>query len=128
MKVLDNLRYTENHEWVLFEDDSVIVGITDYAQGELGDIVYVEVDTLDQLLGVGDVFGSVEAVKTVSDLFMPIAGTVISLNEKLENNPELVNEDPYGDGWIIKVQLDNKSSINEKLLSADEYKKLIGLS
>ena len=128
MKVLDNLRYTENHEWVLFEDDSVIVGITDYAQGELGDIVYVEVDTLDQLLGVGDVFGSVEAVKTVSDLFMPIAGTVISLNEKLENNPELVNEDPYGDGWIIKVQLDSKLSINDKLLSADEYKKLIGLS
>ena len=128
MKVLDNLRYTENHEWVLFEDDSVIVGITDYAQGELGDIVYVEVDTLDQLLGVGDVFGSVEAVKTVSDLFMPIAGTVISLNEKLENNPELVNEDPYGDGWIIKVQLDHKLSINDKLLSADEYKKLIGLS
>ena len=128
MKVLDNLRYTENHEWVLLENDSVIVGITDYAQSELGDIVYVEVDMLDQLLGVGDVFGSVEAVKTVSDLFMPIAGTVISLNEKLENNPELVNEDPYGDGWIIKVQLDNKSSINEKLLSADEYKKLIGLS
>tara|TARA_Y100000994_G_C15604333_1_gene406072 strand:+ start:343 stop:729 length:387 start_codon:yes stop_codon:yes gene_type:complete len=128
MKVLDNLRYTENHEWVLFEDNSLIVGITDYAQGELGDIVYVEVDMLDQLLGVGDVFGSVEAVKTVSDLFMPVAGTVISLNEKLENNPELVNEDPYGDGWIIKVQLDNKLSINDKLLSADEYKKLIGLS
>ena len=128
MKVLDNLRYTENHEWVLFEDNSLIVGITDYAQGELGDIVYVEVDMLDQLLGVGDVFGSVEAVKTVSDLFMPVAGTVISLNEKLENNPELVNEDPYGDGWIIKVQLDHKLSINDKLLSADEYKKLIGLS
>jgi glycine cleavage system H protein len=128
MKVLDNLRYTENHEWVLLEDDSAIVGITDYAQSELGDIVYVEIDLLGQLLGVGDVFGSVEAVKTVSDLFMPISGKVASLNEKLENNPELVNEDPYGDGWIIKVELNSKLNTNDKLLSSAEYKELIGLS
>jgi len=128
MKVLDNLRYTENHEWVLLEDDSAIVGITDYAQSELGDIVYVEIDLLGQLLGVGDVFGSVEAVKTVSDLFMPISGKVVSLNEKLENNPELVNEDPYGDGWIIKVELNGKLNTNDKLLSSAEYKELIGLS
>ena len=128
MKVLDNLRYTENHEWVLLEDDSAIVGITDYAQSELGDIVYVEIDLLGQFLGVGDVFGSVEAVKTVSDLFMPISGKVVSLNEKLENNPELVNEDPYGDGWIIKVELNGKLNTNDKLLSSAEYKELIGLS
>ena len=127
MKVLDNLRYTKNHEWVLLEDDLAIVGITDYAQSELGDIVYVEVDLLGQLLGVGDVFGSVEAVKTVSDLFMPIAGKVVSLNEKLENNPELVNEDPYGNGWIIKVQLNSNLIINDQLLSSAEYKELIGL-
>jgi len=128
MKVLDNLRYTANHEWVLLEDDSAIVGITDYAQSELGDIVYVEIDLLGQLLGVGDVFGSVEAVKTVSDLFMPISGKVVSLNEKLENNPELVNEDPYGDGWIIKVELNGELNTNDKLLSSAEYKELIGLS
>ena len=128
MKVLDNLRYTKNHEWVLLEDDSAIVGITDYAQSELGDIVYVEIDLLGQSLGVGDVFGSVEAVKTVSDLFMPISGKVVSLNEKLENNPELVNEDPYGDGWIIKVELNGKLNTNDKLLSSAEYKELIGLS
>tara|TARA_Y100001968_G_C19213236_1_gene645820 strand:+ start:232 stop:618 length:387 start_codon:yes stop_codon:yes gene_type:complete len=128
MKVLDNLRYTENHEWVLLEDNSAIVGITDYAQSELGDIVYVEIDLLGQSLEVGDVFGSVEAVKTVSDLFMPISGKVVSLNEKLENNPELVNEDPYGDGWIIKVELNSKLNTNDKLLSSDQYKELIGLS
>tara|TARA_B100001250_G_scaffold99160_1_gene83348 strand:+ start:7736 stop:8119 length:384 start_codon:yes stop_codon:yes gene_type:complete len=127
MKVLDNLRYTKNHEWVLLEDDLAIVGVTDYAQSELGDIVYVEVDLLGHVLGVGDVFGSVEAVKTVSDLFMPIAGKVVSLNQKLENNPELVNEDPYGNGWIIKVQLNSNLSINDQLLSSAEYKELIGL-
>ena len=126
MKILDNLRYTENHEWVLVDGNSAIVGVTDYAQSELGDIVYVDIDTLDQHLVVGDIFGSVEAVKTVSDLFMPVAGKVLALNEKLESNPELVNQDPYGDGWIIKVELD--SIINDKLLSSKEYKDLIGLS
>ena len=126
MKILDNLRYTENHEWVLLDGDSAIVGVTDYAQSELGDIVYVDIDTLDQQLVVGDIFGSIEAVKTVSDLFMPVAGKVLELNDKLESNPELVNQDPYGDGWIIKVELD--SAINDKLLSSNEYKELIGLS
>jgi glycine cleavage system H protein len=126
MKILDNLLYTENHEWVLVDRDCAIVGVTDYAQSELGDIVYVDIDTLDQQLVVGDIFGSVEAVKTVSDLFMPVAGKVVELNEKLESNPELVNQDPYGDGWIIKVELD--SDIHDKLLSSDEYKELVGLS
>ena len=128
MKVIDNLLYTKNHEWILLEDNIATVGITDYAQGELGDIVYVEIDTLEQLLEEGDVFGSVEAVKTVSDLFMPTSGQVIAVNQKLENNPELVNDDPYGDGWIIKVQLDNKILDDDKLLSSDDYKELIGLS
>tara|TARA_B100001250_G_scaffold246993_1_gene212353 strand:- start:3377 stop:3757 length:381 start_codon:yes stop_codon:yes gene_type:complete len=126
MKILDNLLYTENHEWVLVDGDCAIVGVTDYAQSELGDIVYVDIDTLDQQLVVGDIFGSVEAVKTVSDLFMPVTGKVVELNEKLESNPELVNQDPYGDGWIIKVELD--SDIHDKLLSSDEYKELVGLS
>ena len=128
MKTLDKLQYTENHEWVLLEGDSATVGVTDYAQGELGDIVYVEIDVLGEELGVGDIFGSIEAVKTVSDLFMPIAGKVILLNEKLENNPELVNQDPYGDGWIVKVEVDRNADFNDKLLSEDEYKELIGLS
>ena len=124
MKVLDNLRYTENHEWVLLEDDSAIVGITDYAQSELGDIVYVEIDLVGQLLGVGDVFGSVEAVKTVSDLFMPITGKVIEVNPSLEDKPELVNEDPYGEGWIIKIHITEESQI-DSLLSPSDYKNLI---
>ena len=128
MKTLDKLQYTENHEWVLLEGDSATVGVTDYAQGELGDIVYVEIDALGEELGVGDIFGSIEAVKTVSDLFMPIAGKVILLNEKLENNPELVNQDPYGDGWIVKVELNSNADFNDKLLSESEYKELIGLS
>ena len=128
MKTLDKLQYTKNHEWVLLEGNSATVGVTDYAQGELGDIVYVEIDVLGEALGVGDVFGSIEAVKTVSDLFMPIAGKVISLNEKLENNPELVNQDPYGDGWIVKLELDNNTDFHDKLLSEAEYKELIGLS
>ena len=126
MKILDNLRYTENHEWVLLDGDCAIVGVTDYAQSELGDIVYVDIDTLDQHLVAGDIFGSVEAVKTVSDLFMPVAGKVLELNDKLESNPELVNQDPYGDGWIIKVEFDG--AMNDKLLSSNEYKDLIGLS
>ena len=126
MKILDNLRYTENHEWVLLDGDCAIVGVTDYAQSELGDIVYVDIDTLDQQLVVGDIFGSVEAVKTVSDLFMPVAGKVLEVNDKLEINPELVNQDPYGDGWIIKVELDG--AVNDKLLSSNEYKGLIGFS
>ena len=128
MKTRDKLQYTENHEWVLLEGNTATVGVTDYAQSELGDIVYVEIDALGEELGIGDIFGSIEAVKTVSDLFMPIGGKVILLNEKLENNPELVNQDPYGDGWIVKVELNSNADFNDKLLSESEYKELIGLS
>ena len=105
---LKNLKYTKDHEWVRVEGDIAYVGITDFAQGELGDIVYVEIETLNEEIEMGDVFGTVEAVKTVSDLFMPISGEVIELNEKLESEPELVNSDPYGDGWMVKIKIDNK--------------------
>tara|TARA_B100001029_G_C15036375_1_gene440406 strand:+ start:1075 stop:1455 length:381 start_codon:yes stop_codon:yes gene_type:complete len=125
MNIPENLQYTENHEWVLLEGDMAIVGVTDYAQGELGDVVYVDVDTIGQILNVGDVFGSVEAVKTVSDLFMPISGTVEMYNDKLESNPELVNQQPYDDGWIVKVRVSGDFN-NQELLSADQYKNLIG--
>lgn len=125
MNIPENLQYTENHEWVLLEGDMAIVGVTDYAQGELGDVVYVDVDTIGQILNVGDVFGSVEAVKTVSDLFMPISGTVEMYNDKLESNPELVNQHPYDDGWIVKVRVSGDFN-NQELLSADQYKNLIG--
>ncbi len=125
MKIEDNLRYTENHEWILIEGNTAIVGITDYAQSELGDIVYVDIDTLGQDLGAGDIFGSVEAVKTVSDLYMPVAGKVLELNEQLESNPDLVNQAPYKEGWIVKIELCDTS--NQKLLSPDDYKKHIGL-
>ena len=125
MKIEDNLRYTENHEWILIEGNTAIVGITDYAQSELGDIVYVDIDSLDQDLGAGDIFGSVEAVKTVSDLYMPVAGKVLEVNEQLESNPDLVNQAPYKEGWIVKIELCDTS--DQKLLSPDEYKKHIGL-
>ena len=110
-----NLKYTKDHEWVRVEGDIAYVGITDFAQGELGDIVYVEIETLNEEIEMGDVFGTVEAVKTVSDLFMPISGEVIELNEKLESEPELVNSDPYGDGWMVKIKIDNISELDELL-------------
>ena len=119
-----NLKYTKDHEWIRIEDDIAVVGITDFAQGELGDIVYVEIETIDQNVKMGDVFGTVEAVKTVSDLFMPISGDVIELNEKLESEPELVNNDPYGDGWMVKIKFENKSEL-DSLLDAQGYEKLI---
>ena len=125
MKIEDNLRYTENHEWILIEGNTAIVGITDYAQSELGDIVYVDIDSLGQDLGAGDIFGSVEAVKTVSDLYMPVAGKVLEVNDQLESNPDLVNQAPYKEGWIVKIELCDTS--DQKLLSPDEYKKHIGL-
>ena len=125
MEVLNNLQYTKNHEWVLIEENIATVGITDYAQRELGDIVYVDVDTLDQNLTSNDVFGSVEAVKTVSDLYMPVSGKIIEINKDLENAPEILNQSPYKEGWIIKVQLSEKT-INNELLSPSEYKTLIG--
>ena len=119
-----NLKYTKDHEWIRIEDDIAVVGITDFAQGELGDIVYVEIETMDQNVKMGDVFGTVEAVKTVSDLFMPISGDVIELNEKLESEPELVNNDPYGDGWMVKIKFENKLEL-DSLLDAQGYEKLI---
>lgn len=120
---LKNLKYTKDHEWVRVEDDIAYVGITDFAQGELGDIVYVEIETLNEEIEMGDVFGTVEAVKTVSDLFMPISGEVIELNEKLESEPELVNSDPYGDGWMVKIKIDNISQLDE-LLDLDGYESI----
>ena len=120
---LKNLKYTKDHEWVRVEDDIAYVGITDFAQGELGDIVYVEIETLNEEIEMGDVFGTVEAVKTVSDLFMPISGEVIELNEKLESEPELVNSDPYGDGWMVKIKIDDISQLDE-LLDLDGYESI----
>tara|TARA_Y100001978_G_scaffold71014_1_gene63794 strand:+ start:192 stop:572 length:381 start_codon:yes stop_codon:yes gene_type:complete len=124
MNIPEELKYTEEHEWVRIEDNIAIVGITDFAQGELGDIVYLEIDTLDSQIDSNEVFGTVEAVKTVSDLFMPIAGKVVEVNPSLEDNPELVNEDPYGEGWIIKIDITDESQL-ESLLSASDYKNLI---
>jgi glycine cleavage system H protein len=125
MEIPNTLRYTKDHEWVKIDGDMVVVGITDFAQGELGDIVYVEVETLDETLAEEEVFGTVEAVKTVSDLFLPIAGTVVVFNEMLEDAPETVNQDPYGDGWMIKLKPENISDV-DNLMTADEYKALIG--
>ncbi len=119
------LKYTKDHEWVKVEGDHVIIGITDFAQSELGDIVYVDVDSLDDTVEVNEVFGSVEAVKTVSDLFMPITGEVVAFNEDLEDEPEVVNNDPYGKGWMIKVKPNNISDVDD-LLNAEDYQKLIG--
>jgi glycine cleavage system H protein len=125
MNIPANLKYTKDHEWVLLEGDIATVGITDFAQKELGDIVYVEVETLDQTLAKDEVFGTVEAVKTVSDLFLPLAGEIIEFNDALESNPEVVNADPYGKGWMIKVKVNNQSDFDE-LLSSEAYKELIG--
>ena len=124
MNLPSELKYTKDHEWIKIEGDIATVGITEFAQGELGDIVYVDVDTLDDTVEEGDVFGSVEAVKTVSDLFMPLTGEVIEFNEELEDEPELVNSDPYGKGWMIKIKISDSSQIND-LLDATAYKELI---
>ena len=124
MNIPSELKYTKDHEWVKIEGDIAIIGITDFAQGELGDIVYVEVDTLDETLELEEVFGTVEAVKTVSDLFLPLAGEIIEFNEGLEDEPEKVNTDPYGEGWMIKLKFSDESQI-DNLLSAEDYKALI---
>lgn len=124
MSIPSELKYTKDHEWIRIEGDTAIVGITDFAQGELGDIVYVDVDTLDETVEKDAVFGTVEAVKTVSDLFMPLTGEVIEFNEALEEDPELVNNDPYGEGWMIKVSISDASEIDE-LLDGDAYEDLI---
>ena len=125
MDIPKNLKYTNDHEWISIDGDVTTVGVTDFAQGELGDIVYVEVETLDEELEKEEVFGTVEAVKTVSDLFMPISGEIIEFNESLETNPEKVNEDPYGEGWMIKVKISNPSELDE-LLSSEEYSSSVG--
>ncbi|MBD3723216.1 MAG: glycine cleavage system protein GcvH [Flavobacteriaceae bacterium] len=125
MNIPSNLKYTKEHEWVSIDEDVATVGITEFAQKELGDIVYVEVETLDQTLNKDEVFGTVEAVKTVSDLFLPLTGEIIEFNENLETEPEKVNSDPYGDGWMIKIKIDNPAEV-EDLLSSEDYKALIG--
>lgn len=125
MNFPSDLKYTKDHEWVRIEGDLAVVGITDFAQKELGDIVYVEVETEGETLEQEEVFGTVEAVKTVSDLFLPLSGEIVEFNTDLEQNPEVVNADPYGAGWMVKVRLSNPSEI-ESLLSVEDYKELIG--
>ena len=124
MNIPSELKYTKDHEWVKVEGDVITIGITDFAQSELGDIVYVEVETVDETLDAEEVFGTVEAVKTVSDLFLPVSGEIIEFNESLEDEPEKVNSDPYGEGWMVKVKVSDASQL-ESLLSAEAYKKLI---
>ena len=125
MNIPSELKYTKDHEWVRIEGDIAVVGITDFAQGELGDIVYIEVDTLDEDLEKEAIFGTVEAVKTVSDLFLPLSGEIIEFNGDLEDAPEKVNSDPYGEGWMVKIRMGDSSEV-DNLLSADDYKELIG--
>ncbi|MEN8928767.1 MAG: glycine cleavage system protein GcvH [Flavobacteriales bacterium] len=125
MNTPENLKYTKDHEWVLIEGDIATVGITDFAQGELGEIVYVEIETEGETLEVEEVFGTIEAVKTVSDLFMPLSGEIIEFNDKLEETPEAVNEDPYKTGWMIKIKLSDEAQVAE-LLDAPAYQELIG--
>lgn len=123
MNIPESLKYTKDHEWIKIDGDIATVGITEFAQGELGDIVYVEIETEGEEIEEGEVFGTVEAVKTVSDLFMPISGTITEVNNELENSPELVNDDPYGKGWMIKIKFTGNGA---DLLDADAYKEVIG--
>jgi glycine cleavage system H protein len=125
MKVPENLKYTKDHEWIRVEGNEAYVGITDYAQGELGDIVYVEVETVGETIEKEESFGTIEAVKTVSDMFMPMSGEILEFNSKLEATPELINKDPYGDGWVIKVHLTKNAELSE-LLTPTQYKEIIG--
>ena len=125
MNIPAELQYTSDHEWIRIEGNTAIVGITDFAQSELGDIVFVDINTLGQSVGAGDVFGTVEAVKTVSDLFSPVAGTIAEINPALETAPESVNSDPYGSGWMVKITLNDGADLSG-LLSADAYKALVG--
>ena len=125
MDIKENLKYTKDHEWVKLEGNIATVGVTDFAQSELGDIVYVEVDTIDETLNKDEVFGTVEAVKTVSDLFLPMSGKIVEFNESLSDSPESINDSPYDDGWIIKVEVSNPDEINQ-LLNNNDYSDLIG--
>ncbi len=124
MNIPNNLKYTKDHEWVRVEGEYAVIGITDFAQSELGDIVFVEIETLDETLDQEAVFGTVEAVKTVSDLFMPISGEVVEANDEITSEPELVNTDPYGKGWMVKVRMDDPSQLDE-LLSPEEYAEIV---
>jgi len=124
MNVPDNCKYTDKHEWIRMEGDEAYIGITDYAQGELGDIVYIEIETEGEKLALGEAFGTIEAVKTVSDLFMPMSGEVLEFNSQLEDEAELVNTDPFGEGWMIRVSIDNPAEL-DALLSPEQYRELI---
>jgi len=126
MNIPDNLKYTKDHEWVRAEGKEIFVGITDFAQSELGDIVFVEIETVGENLAKEDIFGTVEAVKTTSDLFMPVSGEVLEVNKNLESNPEVVNKDPYGEGWMIKISIKDTADL-DGLLSAEQYKEVIGV-
>jgi glycine cleavage system H protein len=121
MKILDNLFYTESHEWIKVDGEIALIGISDFAQHELGDIVFIEVDTVGETMSKGDTFGTIEAVKTVSDMYLPVSGEIIEFNDILNANPETINKDPYGDGWVIKIKLTNPSEL-EGLMKADAYK------
>ena len=124
MNIPDNLKYTKDHEWIKIEGGTATVGITDFAQGELGDIVFIEIETQGEELAKHDVFGTIEAVKTVSDMFMPISGEVLEINPKIQDTPEVVNKDPYGAGWLIKIKIANAEEVND-LLDANAYKSLV---
>ncbi|HOT88304.1 MAG TPA: glycine cleavage system protein GcvH [Bacteroidales bacterium] len=123
MNILENLKYTKDHEWLRVEGGEAYIGVTDFAQSELGDIVFVEVDTIGEIIEKEETFGTIEAVKTVSDMFMPVSGEILAFNEALESNPELINKDPYGEGWIVKIKLTEPAQVNE-LLSASKYREL----
>ena len=125
MNIPSNLKYTKDHEWIRVEGNMAFIGVTDFAQGELGDVVFVEIETVGETLAKGEAFGTIEAVKTVSDSYMPVSGTVIEKNEKIESNPDVINKDPYGDGWMIKVEFSNPAELDE-LLSAEQYQAQIG--
>ena len=125
MNVPDDLKYTTEHEWIRVEGDEIVVGVTDFAQGELGDVVFVEIETKGETLSKGDTFGNIEAVKTVSDLFMPLDGEVVEVNSVLEDTPEIVNSQPFGDGWMVRIKMSDPAQL-EELLSAEKYRELIG--
>jgi len=125
MNIPESLKYTKDHEWIKIDGDEALIGVTDYAQQELGDVVFVEIETEGETLEKEEVFGTIEAVKTVSDLFMPVGGEVIEVNEKLEDTPDIVNSDPYGEGWMVKIKMDDTAQADD-LLSASDYEALIG--
>lgn len=124
MKIPENLKYTQDHEWIRLDGDLAVTGITDFAQGELGDVVFVEIETVGEKLEKGEVFGTVEAVKTVSDVFMPVSGEVAEMNDALADTPELINKDPYGEGWMIKIRITDPSELDD-LLSPEEYRRMV---